>query len=445
MSSSQLSFGFSTDRNNESDLVVTNIIPGSVAFRNENIEENDIIKSFVSGNDILDIYCASSEDIQGFTKDENHFTITLKLKKKDGSQKTVRLKKSEIKVVENITRAYLLENVAKIGYINIPSFYTDFESTDGLGLANDLAKELYKLGKEDISGLILDLRYNGGGSMREASDIIGMFIDRGPLAILKYKDGETHTVKDGKRGTLFTKPVLILINHFSASASEYIAAVLQDYNRAIIVGSPSYGKSSAQVILPLDETKDIGFCKVTVDQFFRVTGKSTQSIGVIPDIKLPDMYDNFEFGERYDKYALSNDVVTVSLKHKPSEKLVLKSIKANSSKRVKSGSSFMAIEKINTILLNKYLNVNAQYSLTLNNIHNDQQEFLEVWKEYYDQSKDHVSPISAKNTKSTTEILTYNEDDNEVNKQHLTDLTADIQLEEAHNILTDFIKTNNSN
>lgn len=445
LSSSQFSFGFSAQRNNDGDLIVANIIPGSVAFKNESIEENDVIKSFDSGKDVLDIYCASNADIDDFMKDENHLSISLKLKKKDGSQKTVNLKKSEIKVMENITRAYLLEHTMKMGYVNIPSFYTDFESPDGLGLANDLAKELYKLEKEGISGLILDLRYNGGGSMREASDIVGMFIDRGPLAILKYKDGETQTMKDGKRGTLFSKPILILINHFSASASEYIAAALQDYNRAIIVGSPSYGKSSAQVILPLDEEKELGFCKVTVDQFYRVTGKSTQSVGVIPDIELPDMYDNFELGEKFDKYSLLNDMVTVSLKHKPREKLVLESIKANSSKRIKSSNGFMAIEKINTILLNKYINVNAQYSLTLDNIHNDQQKFLELWKEYTDQSKEHVSPISAKNTKSTIEILAYNENDKEVNKQHLIDLAADIYLEEAHNVLTEFIKTNNSN
>ncbi|WP_121906672.1 S41 family peptidase [Ulvibacter antarcticus] len=445
LSSNQMSFGFSTTKNSNGDLVVNYIVPGSVAYKNENFEENDIIKTLTSGKDVLETYCVSDEDIQAFTNDHHHDRITFKIKKQDGQIINVSLEKAVIKVEENLTRAYILESKTRIGYINIPSFYTDFENPDGLGLANDMAKELYKLQKENIKGLIIDLRYNGGGSMKEASDLSGMFINRGPLSILKYKTGETYTVKDAKRGMLFSNPIVILINGFSASASEYFAATLQDYNRAIIVGTPSYGKASAQVILPLNEIKDLGYCKLTTDQFYRVTGKSTQSTGVIPDIVLPDLYDNFKTSEGFQKYALENDEVAITLKHIPLKPLNLTTIKNNSETRVNSDSRFKGIRDINAILVADYFTKETEYLLTLENIYNDQQSFTELWKQFYKLNKNDDPKLIVTNTTSTTELLSYNLEEEATNSTLLEEIAGDTQLEEAFTILSDYLKLSNQN
>ena len=144
-----------------------------------------------------------------------------------------------------------------MGYISLPAFYTDWQNNDkaGNGCADDVAKEIVKLKKENIEGLILDLRYNGGGSMQEAVDLSGIFIDAGPVAQIKSRDAKVYTMKDVNRGsTIYDGPLILMVNGYSASASEMVAGTLQDYNRAVIVGSPTYGKATAQVVLPMDTT-----------------------------------------------------------------------------------------------------------------------------------------------------------------------------------------------
>ncbi len=146
-----------------------------------------------------------------------------------------------------------------IGYINLPGFYSredesieDEKDIKYDGCANDVSKEIVKLKKDTIAGLILDLRYNGGGSMWEAMQLAGIFIDIGPVASMKEKDGKVHFLKDPNRGTIYDGPMMVLINGASASASEFLSAALQDYNRAIIVGGATYGKGTAQIVLPMD-------------------------------------------------------------------------------------------------------------------------------------------------------------------------------------------------
>ena len=151
--------------------------------------------------------------------------------------------------------------------------------------------------------------------MREATDLLGMFVNRGPVSIVKYNTGETITIRDPKRGVIFNKPIVVLINSYSASATEYFAGTLQDYNRAVLVGTHTHGKASAQIILPLDENRDLGFGKLTVEKFYRITGESHQTIGVQPDIELPTLYSNIDIGEKYEPFALRNDTLTLDLKY----------------------------------------------------------------------------------------------------------------------------------
>ena len=163
--------------------------------------------------------------------------LILKFKKADGTEKTVMLKKEKLENEENIVKGFVLQGEKKIGYILLPGFYTEWENESGSSCANDVAKEIVKLKKENIDGLILDVRYNGGGSLGEALEMTGIFIDEGPVVGIKSKDPKVVFLKDPNRGTIFSGPMVLMVNGQSASASEMLAAALQDYNRAPHVGS----------------------------------------------------------------------------------------------------------------------------------------------------------------------------------------------------------------
>ena len=213
-------------------------------------------------------------------------------------------------------KGFLLKGAKTVGYISLPAFYTDWEDSKGAnGCANDVAKEILKLKKENIGALILDLRYNGGGSMEEAVALSGLFIDAGPVGQVKSRETKVFTMKDVNRGTVWDGPLLVLVNGSSASASEMVAGTLQDYNRALILGSPTYGKATAQVVLPMDTTIDLtnfngqatasSYIKVTISKLYRVNGTTAQASGIKPDIALPDPPEAMVQREADEPFALS--------------------------------------------------------------------------------------------------------------------------------------------
>ncbi len=444
LSNNQLSYGIVTVKNDDGAIVIAHIVPGSAAFKNANIEENDIISALISEEKTLEAYCVSNDDILAFTNDDQINTLTFRLKKPGGIIKDVTLTKEETKSEENTITGYILNSGIKTGYIHISSFYTDFESSNGLGVANDVAKELYKLQKEDIEGLVIDLRFNGGGSMKEAADLSGMFINRGPLSILKYNNGDTFTIKDMNRGSLFTKPIVVLINNFSASASEFFAAAMQDYNRAIIVGSTTHGKASAQVILPLDAKKDLGFTKITVEKFYRITGKSHQSQGVIPDIVLPNMYDNFETEERFSPFALQNDRIPETMRYSKLKDMDFEKLRKKSKLRIQNNERFKAVTQLNKLIIDNYFKHYTSYPLTLENVYNDVQSYYDKWQELDTKMSDQDTGLNAINSAATQHVLSYDPEQSAINDELLKNINSDIYIREANAILKDAIRQLNS-
>ncbi|MFC0520300.1 carboxy terminal-processing peptidase [Mesonia maritima] len=443
ISSNQESFGFSTEKNDSGEIVVRYISPGSPAFKHADFEVNDIIKSLESNGDVLKTYCVSDEDIQDFTRAEDHKTILFTLKKKNGRIQQVKLTRTLQKVEENSITGFIVEKDKKFGYIKLPSFYTDLESPNGLGVANDVAKQLYKLQQENIEGLILDLRFNGGGAMKEATDLSGMFINKGPLSILKYNNGETFTIKDANRGSLFTKPMVVLVNHFSASASEFFSAAMQDYNRALIVGTPTHGKASAQVILPLDETdQDLGFVKLTVEKFYRSTGRSHQGIGVQPDILLPSLYDGLKTSEKFQDFALKADSAKITLKPRPLPTIPIQHLKRLSEERVANNKGFHLLKQTNKNLVKAYFDTSEEILTPIEN-YNRTQEYKDLWKPYTNFKNEFKTNFTTKNTNSTTEVLSYSPDYKTMNEQVIEEISSEIYIEEAYNILTDYINLQN--
>ena len=203
------------------------------------------------------------------------------------------------------------------GYIKIPSFYRDYSGKTDRNCTDDLRNELKKQGKEKISGLILDLRNNGGGSLADAVSVTGLFIKTGPVVQIRSGSGKIRVMSDDDRSVEYSGPMIVLVNRFSASASEIVAGALQDYGRALIVGDEhTHGKGTVQALLDLDRFVNLrgmdkymplGAVKVTIQKFYRISGESTQEKGVLPDVVLPSRLDGLESGEKYLDNALSWD------------------------------------------------------------------------------------------------------------------------------------------
>ncbi len=327
----QLQFGFSLGEGKDA-TEITRLKPGSPAYKSGLIHEGDQILALQwEGNEEVDVSDASTEEVNAFISGDHRNSLTLTLKKSDGTTRKVTLQREKAALDDDNSkvRSFILNGSHRVGFISLPAFYTDWNGEEGgnNGCADDVAKEIIKLKKENIEGLILDLRYNGGGSMMEAIALAGIFIDAGPVGMTKDKEGKIYTMKDVNRGSVYDGPLILLINGFTASASEMLAGTLQDYHRALIVGTPSFGKATAQVVLPLDtlfdekhmermKTAD-NFIKITVERLFRVNGTSAQRTGVIPDIFLPDFSETQSEREKSLPFSLPNVSIDGNRYYKP--------------------------------------------------------------------------------------------------------------------------------
>jgi len=359
-SAMEYSAGFSLRENEKGLLAIVYLKPGGSAWRSGQLHVGDVLVRVGVGTVEKDVEDIDEEELGRLLNSTAGEGFTITVRNAAGELKTVRLSKEKIRDEESVVKSYVIRQGQAIGYINLPGFYSrEGESTQFIreanfnGCANDVSREIVKLKKDSIRGLILDLRNNGGGSMWEAMQLAGIFIDIGPLASMREKDGKIHFLKDPNRGTIYDGPLLILLNGGSASASEFVSAALQDYYRALIVGSRTYGKGTAQVVLPLDtvSTKNSentsDFVKVTTEKFYRVNGETTQWKGVSPDIGLPDVFDNDEFREQRQASALAPDNSRTGI-YERLPALPVAWLKALSEKRVAADTGFQVISSFNS-------------------------------------------------------------------------------------------------
>ena len=441
LSTSYDGFGLYMSKNTSGELTVDYIVPGSSAFKNGKIEEGDIIKSLASNKDYLSLVCVSENDAFRFINAEEHSKVQFELKKKDGAIVFVKLSKSELSVNESLTTGYILGKDLKIGYIEINSFYTDFESPFGLGVANDVAKELYRLNGEGVSALILDLRFNGGGSLKEAADLSGMFIDRGELAIFKQFDGNTYKVKDFNRGTLFKKPLLIMVNGQSASASELFAAAMQDHGRAIIVGTTTHGKGTSQGILPLDEENpNLGYAKITMERFDRISEKGIQANGVTPDIIIPSLGDEFQSREKDLLFSLTSEHTETSATFKNNGLKHLKELQEKSKTRVAKEPFFEMVASTNTIIKENYIDKEGSTPLSVKAIYDENLAYTNIWKQLLDEDFQPVQNLSVSNYSELEDLLLFDSDKKETNQLIHAAIAEDPYIIESYTILNNLIK-----
>ncbi len=307
-------------------IKVVRIIPGSASSRQGQLQAEDIILAVAQGADEpVDITDSRLRDAVSLIRGKKGTEVRLTVKKPDGARLIIPIIRDVVQIEETFVKGTVLDDAQsekKFGYIRIPSFYRDFKHNyDGKGRnsTDDVHRELETLSKAGISGLVLDLRNNGGGALTDAVSITGLFIEKGPVVQVKNRNGRINILSDLDPQIDYRGPIVVLINKFSASASEILAGALQDYNRAVIIGSEhSYGKGTVQTMadldsnLPfvnLDKYRPLGAMKVTTQKFYRISGGSTQYRGVVPDIILPDRLRYVEAGEQYVDYSLPWDTI----------------------------------------------------------------------------------------------------------------------------------------
>lgn len=340
-------------------IKVVEIVPGSASWKQGELKANDlIIKVAQKGEEPVDIVDAAMKEAISLIRGPKGTEVTLTVQKPNGEIKEIPIIRDVVIQEETYAKSALIESKThqnKIGYIYLPSFYSTFGEKDGRRSADDIKNELNRLKKENVSGIILDLRNNGGGSLQDAIDMTGHFIEKGPVVQVKDETRPPRVYSDRDKEIVYDGPVIVMINSFSASASEILAAALEDYNRAIIVGTPSFGKGTVQTMIDLNRyvnpdmipDKPLGSLKFTIQQFYRVNGASTQLKGVEPHIYLPDEYSYMETGIKSLKNPLPWDKIDAAKYEKCNYNYDIKSLKKNSAKRIKKDEIFSALENRN--------------------------------------------------------------------------------------------------
>ncbi len=302
---------------------IVELVPGSPSWKSGQIKEEDLILKVGQGDEEpVDVYDMRLDDAVKLIRGPKGTKVKLTIKKPDGTIREVTLIRDVVIREETYAKSSIVElnddPNFKVGYISLPSFYTNFNDPKGRSCGRDMKLELEKIKAEGINDIIIDLRSNGGGSLRDAVEIAGLFIDQGPVVQRKSSIGQESVLSDPDNIINFDGNVVVLVNENSASASEILAAALQDYKRAVIVGSNStFGKGTVQQFVELDrllpakfnDFKSFGSLKITMEKFYRINGGATQLKGVVPDIILPTNYSFIEFGEKEMDYALPWDEI----------------------------------------------------------------------------------------------------------------------------------------
>ena len=423
---------------------IAEIIIGGPVWRDKLLNVGDLILgvSQTPDEEPVDISIMKLTDAVDLIKGEKGTKVYLMVKRVDGGIEQVEITRDIVELEETYAKSSLIfQDSKKYGFITLPSFYVDFEDYDQRNAASDIKKEIIKLKNENVSGIIMDLRGNGGGSLKTAVDITGFFIDQGPVVQVKSIGGRKEVLKDQDSSIIWDGPLIILVNEFSASASEILAAALQDYNRAIIIGSKqTYGKGTVQNLLSLNQFisgnthGELGYIKLTTDKFYRISGGSTQLEGVKSDVVFPNRYSYIDIGERDLDNPLSWDQINSAQYAPLARQIYYDKTLENSKNRISKNEFFNIIDEQarwvkerqedNTVSLNYNI-----YKMDLDNTKKESEKFKKIddFKSNYrfEWLRDNVL-----NEEIPDEII-------ERRNRWVEDLQKDLYVDEAINILGD--------
>ena len=422
---------------------ITELISGGPAWLGKQLESGDLVLKVAQGSsEPVDVVGMRIDDVVKKIKGPKGTEVRLTIKKNDGSIKVISIIRDEIEIEETYAKSSVVEkNGVKYGVIYLPKFYIDFENKDGRDAGKDIANEVERLKKANVKGIVFDVRDNGGGSLKTVVDIGGLFINQGPIVQVKSASGEKEILYDRDPKIQWDGPLVIMTNCFSASASEILAAAMQDYKRAVIIGGKqTYGKGTVQNVIDLNQFVrgssygDLGALKTTIQKFYRINGGSTQLQGVASDIVMPDKYAYLKMGERDESEAMPWDKIDAAdyqVWHKQANfDLAI----ANSKKRIEANQAMQLIDE-NAKWLDERNKENF-YSLNIDKFKLEQKKLEDTNKKYkllseYNNNLIFKSlPNEALLTKSDVALK-------EKRDRWHESLSKDIYIEEAIHVLDD--------
>jgi carboxyl-terminal processing protease len=434
-------------RDEDGSIKIVTLVTGSPAWKSGQVSVGDIIQKVAQGNqEPIDLSGYLVEDAVKIIRGNKGTEVKLTLKKAGGSVKVVSLVRDEIVQDEKFARSVVIQSEkGKIGYIFLPEFYADFDNPKGNRCSVDVAREIVKLKEEKVDGIVLDLRNNGGGSLMDVVQMVGLFIEQGPVVQVRGREdgNKPQVLNDRNKTVLYDGPLTVMVNEFSASASEIFAAAIQDYHRGVIIGSTStYGKGTVQRNIPLDKNIGIndaggplGTVKLTLQKFYRINGGSTQLRGVSSDIVLPDLYEHYKVREKDQPDALAWDEIPKADYSTWRYAYDIDNIRSSSAERTSSNIAFTTIEK-DAAFLDKQND--KMYPLTLK-AYQDEQKMVRTTVKQIDSVSKLTVPMTISTMSQDTVKYSEDKDKAERYKQWVESRSTDIYLREAVNVMDDMI------
>ena len=424
-------------------IKVSELVLGGPAYKQGDLKAGDVIMKVAQGNkEAVDIVGMDMDDAIELIKGKKGTEVKLTIKKPDASTKIISITRDIVELDETFAHSAIMQNEKnKVGYIRLPSFYSDFTRNGAHHCAQDVKNEVLKLKSENVNGIILDLRDNGGGSLQEVVEMAGLFIQQGPIVQVRKKGGETEQLNDRNPDQVYDGPLVVMVNRNSASASEIMAAAMQDYKRAVIMGTQSFGKGTVQSFLELDNyllpqfdsIKPLGSLKVTMQKFYRVNGGATQLRGVTPDISLPDPYFYIETGEKELENPMPWDEMSKA-DYSPFNNIKYEKLEKESKSRVDKNKEFTLVsEEAKEFKAKKD---DTKYSLNLDKFMAEAKKYKDDNKKYEDLRKDipgfDVSIMKADMERLSSDTTKLNRE-----KKWASNLKKDYYLNEASNVIKD--------
>lgn len=438
VSSDNLSFGIYFTMDEKDAVAVAAILPGSSAYFTEKIGVGDELIKIGAGGTEFVISCSSVDKIEQIITSNDYLSADFTFRKKTGETYTVALQKKILRDYENNVYSYIIQKEnTKTGYIKIPSFYDTFENGKR-GVSRDVAREINKLNADKVDGLIIDLENNGGGSMEEAIKMTDFFLDAGPVAIMDNRLGNLEVIKNMSRKKFYSGPMVVMINGFSASASEFFTNTIQDYNRAIVIGNQSQGKASMQRILPLDEEND-AFLKITLEKFYRITGKTNQTFGITPDVIMPTLFDKQMPRESSYLNTLDDFSTVEPVKFRSANDPFRTDEIERSKKRVAENPSFAEINSLNAKIDALYDNDMPSVALDFESVFKEVGRLNALWKEIQKTSEKEFA-LDVTNNSYDVDNQQYDEYLKSSNTEKIKLVKSNPHIVEAVNILHDLYK-----
>jgi len=425
---------------------ISELIPGGPAWRGKQLEQGDLIMKVAQGSDEpVDVVGMRLDDVVKKIKGKKGTEVRLTVKKVDGTIKVISIIREVVELEETYAKSSVVKEGGKtFGIIYLPKFYIDFENKDKRDAFKDVAQEIERLKAQGVEGIVMDLRDNGGGSLQTVVDMVGLFIEDGPVVQVKSSGKKKDVLYDKDSRVQWDGPLVVMVNNFSASASEIFAAAIQDYKRGIVIGSKhTYGKGTVQNLIDLNQFVrsssfgDLGALKTTTQKFYRINGGSTQREGVLSDIVMPDRYSYIEMGERDVENAMPWDKIDEA-SYKVAKNATFEDVIAKSKARMANSEQFKLIDE-NAKWINERKDINT-YSLNYKKFR-EEENSVETKAKKFKAIVDYKSDLKFTSLPYEQEIFKNDTLLAQKRERWHESLSSDVYVEEALNILSDMKST----